>query len=99
MRLPGGSTRVNGGLQGRAEVPSTLLYLLWQQAEVTRRARSPGLSSARWLASAGRHLRSSSAAGSRAITLTQRWLVPHFEKMLYDNAQLCLYSPCLGAWR
>ena len=29
-----------------------------------------------------------SAAASRAIRSTSRWLVPHFEKMLYDNAQL-----------
>ena len=29
-----------------------------------------------------------SAAASRAIPLDARWLVPHFEKMLYDNAEL-----------
>ena len=29
-----------------------------------------------------------SAAALRAIRSTTQWLVPHFEKMLYDNAQL-----------
>ena len=32
----------------------------------------------------------SSAAASTATRSTQRWLVPHFEKMLYDNAQLAV---------
>ena len=30
----------------------------------------------------------SSAVGSRATASTRAWVVPHFEKMLYDNAQL-----------
>ena len=30
----------------------------------------------------------SSAVGSRGYSVDERWLVPHFEKMLYDNAQL-----------
>ena len=30
----------------------------------------------------------SSAAGSRATAWTRAWVVPHFEKMLYDNALL-----------
>ena len=39
----------------------------------------------------------SSAAASRATPPTRRWHVPHFEKMLYDNAQLArLYT---RAWQ
>ena len=39
----------------------------------------------------------SSAAASTATRSTERWLVPHFEKMLYDNAQLA--SPTCTAGR
>ena len=37
---------------------------------------------------AGRHATTRSAAASTATRVDERWLVPHFEKMLYDNAQL-----------
>jgi len=33
-----------------------------------------------------RHLRTSAAL--RALLIDERWLAPHFEKMLYDNALL-----------
>ena len=39
----------------------------------------------------------SSAAASRAMRPMRRWLVPHFEKMLYDNAQLARVY--LHAWQ
>ena len=39
----------------------------------------------RWLAAAST---TSSPAASRATRSTRSWVVPHFEKMLYDNAQL-----------
>ena len=39
----------------------------------------------RWPAAAST---TSSAAGSRATRVDRGWVVPHFEKMLYDNAQL-----------
>ena len=39
----------------------------------------------RWRAAAST---TSSAAGSRATRVDRGWVVPHFEKMLYDNAQL-----------
>ena len=38
----------------------------------------------------------SSAAASTATRSTREWLVPHFEKMLYDNA--LLVPPYLHAW-
>ena len=41
--------------------------------------------SRRWRAAAST---TSSAAASRATPSTRGWVVPHFEKMLYDNAQL-----------
>ena len=41
--------------------------------------------SRRWPAAAST---TSSAAASRATASTAAWVVPHFEKMLYDNAQL-----------
>ena len=48
-------------------------------------ARSPGARSTRW-PTAG--CTTSSAAASIATRPTPQWLVPHFEQMLYDNAQL-----------
>ena len=38
-----------------------------------------------------------SAAASIATRVDERWLVPHFEKMLYDNALLA--AVYLHAWR
>ena len=53
---------------------------------------------ARLTRDAGAHRRKAastiiSAAASRATRSTTKWLVPHFEKMLYDNAQLLELLP------
>ena len=44
----------------------------------------------------GRDVRPASAAASTATRVDAEWLVPHFEKMLYDNA--LLVPPYLHAW-
>ena len=36
----------------------------------------------------GRHLRPPRPAGFARYSTDEKWLIPHFEKMLYDNAQL-----------
>ena len=49
------------------------------------RSRSSGSRSTRWPTAGST---TSSAAASTAMPPTRAWLVPHFEQMLYDNAQL-----------
>ena len=49
---------------------------------------------ARWPAAA---CTTSSPAGSRATASTRAWVVPHFEKMLYDNALLLRVYAAPGA--
>jgi uncharacterized protein YyaL (SSP411 family) len=80
---------VNGGLQGAPKFPNAPIYrFLWQNH--FRTGRAPGAEATHQL------LRSMSQGGiydhlgggySRYAT-DSVWLVPHFEKMLYDNAQL-----------
>ena len=55
------------------------------RGDARRCAMAPPHARRRWPAAAST---TSSAAGSTATASTQRWLVPHFEKMLYDNALL-----------
>ena len=80
---------VYGGIQGRMKFPSSLSirFLLRHH----RRTDDP-----RWLAMATRTLERMAAGGIHdhvgggfhRYATDPRWLVPHFEKMLYDNALL-----------
>ena len=84
---------------GRAEVSAVELLL----AAVARRhslrpRRPPGMpSTPRSTTSARAASTITSAAASRATRSTSDWLVPHFEKMLYDNA--LLIDLLCEAWR
>jgi len=87
----------NGGLRGAPKFPQCALFeLLWRAGE-----RAPAEEGSRTAAPAffGRvtltldhiceggiydHL----GGGFSRYSVDERWLVPHFEKMLYDNAQL-----------
>ena len=80
---------VNGGTRGAPKFPqASLLELLWRA----------GLRSgeARYFAAVGITLDHISeggiydhlGGGFSRYSVDERWLVPHFEKMLYDNAQL-----------
>ena len=79
----GSSTRVRGGFGGAPKFPPSMVleFLLPAAGESTGCCRAR---SRRWRAAAST---TSSAAASRA-TASTRWVVPHFEKMLYDNALL-----------
>ena len=66
--------------------PSMVLEFLLRHGSDASRSRWPGRTLAAM--AAGGHPRPARAAGSRATASTARWVVPHFEKMLYDNAQL-----------
>src|ERR1700736_6540213 len=81
--------RTNGGLQGAPKFPqSSVLELLWRGGP-----RSGGTAffdlvelSLDRISQGGiyDHL----GGGFSRYSVDERWLVPHFEKMLYDNAQL-----------
>ena len=95
--------RVRRGATAASAAPrSSRRRWCWSSCCGTPRAR---VTSGRWRCSTrpARRWRAagsttSSAAASRATASTARWVVPHFEKMLYDNAQLLgLYARWGGA--
>jgi len=80
---------MNGGLQGAPKFPNPPIFrFLWQNA--FRTGRSEGMDALHLMLermSAGGiydHL----GGGFARYSTDAIWLVPHFEKMLYDNAQL-----------
>ncbi|MEI2386848.1 thioredoxin domain-containing protein [Breoghania sp. JC706] len=80
---------LNGGTRGAPKFPqASLLELLWRAGMRTgdRRFREIVLTTLRTICSGGiyDHL----GGGFARYAVDERWLVPHFEKMLYDNAQL-----------
>jgi len=80
---------VNGGLQGAPKFPNTSIFaLLWRSGlrfdiEICRRAIDLTLTR---ICQGGifDHI----GGGFARYTVDEAWLVPHFEKMLYDNAQI-----------
>ncbi|WP_019402628.1 MULTISPECIES: thioredoxin domain-containing protein [unclassified Chelatococcus] len=80
---------VNGGLPGAPKFPNPpLIELLWRHAARTAREddrRAFALTLER-MARGGIH--DHLGGGFARYAVDERWLVPHFEKMLYDNAQL-----------
>ncbi len=80
---------VNGGVGGAPKFPNaSLLELLWRAGD---RLAEPGyldlvLLTLRRIAAGGIH--DHLGGGFARYAVDERWLVPHFEKMLYDNAQL-----------
>lgn len=81
--------RDHGGLGGAQKFPNpSLVELLWRHGarsgdEASREAASRTLVQ---MARGGIH--DHLGGGFARYTVDERWLVPHFEKMLYDNAQL-----------
>jgi uncharacterized protein YyaL (SSP411 family) len=80
---------VNGGLKGTPKFPQCSIFeFLWRAGERTGEAR--------FFAAVELTLRRMSeggiydhlGGGFSRYSVDERWLVPHFEKMLYDNAQL-----------
>jgi uncharacterized protein YyaL (SSP411 family) len=89
QRLGGIIDPVNGGTRGAPKFPQPmLLEFLWRAGARTGEARyfnAVELTLER-IAQGGiyDHL----GGGFARYSVDERWLVPHFEKMLYDNAQL-----------
>ena len=95
----GAFDRDHGGFGGAPKFPhpTDLEFLLRACARTATRRRSTMVRThARraWRAAAST---TTSAAASTATRVDADWLVPHFEKMLYDNAQLL--APLRGRWR
>ena len=88
-RLGGALDPVNGGLSGAPKFPQcSMLEFLWRTGERTGEERyfnAVNLTLDR-ISEGGiyDHL----GGGFSRYSVDERWLVPHFEKMLYDNAQL-----------
>jgi uncharacterized protein YyaL (SSP411 family) len=89
---------VNGGWGEAPKFPQPLVleYLLFRQALAGKAEPEPEVRSTLDAMAAGGiydHL----GGGFHRYAVDERWLVPHFEKMLYDNAQL---ARCyLHAWQ
>jgi len=97
-RIAGGVDPDHGGLAGAPKFPQVSLFkLLWR---AHRRSPDAGLAPAviRTLdAIAQGGIYDHLGSGFARYSVDARWLVPHFEKMLYDNARLIeLYTE---VWR
>jgi uncharacterized protein YyaL (SSP411 family) len=81
--------RVNGGWGGAPKFPQPAvieLLLAWHAASGDALALASAERSLYAMASGGIH--DQVGGGFHRYSTDARWLVPHFEKMLYDNAQL-----------
>ena len=79
----------HGGLQGSPKFPNTpFLELLWRAYERTgrERFRNAALHALDGMSEGG--IYDHIGGGYSRYSVDERWLVPHFEKMLYDNAQI-----------
>jgi uncharacterized protein YyaL (SSP411 family) len=79
----------NGGLQGAPKFPNpTILEFLLRYARRAKdgQARQRFLLTLERMALGGIH--DHLGGGFARYSIDERWLAPHFEKMLYDNAQL-----------
>ncbi len=88
-RLAAATDPVNGGLAGAPKFPNpALLEFLWRHHARTGEAASGEafLRALEGMARGGIH--DHLAGGFARYSVDEHWLVPHFEKMLYDNAQL-----------
>ena len=80
---------INGGMQGAPKFPNPqILEFLWRAADRANvpRCRDLVLTTLERMSQGGiyDHL----GGGFARYSVDESWLVPHFEKMLYDNAQL-----------
>ncbi|WP_201829059.1 thioredoxin domain-containing protein [Microvirga zambiensis] len=89
LRLSGLIDTENGGLQGAPKFPNPpILEVLYRYARRSgdAEAKRRFLLSLERMALGG--IRDHLGGGFARYSVDERWLVPHFEKMLYDNAQL-----------
>ncbi len=88
-RLQGSLDPRHGGIGGAPKFPNPpLLEFLWRHALRSRdsTSRDAVLLTLRQMCRGGIH--DQIGGGFARYSVDERWLAPHFEKMLYDNAQL-----------
>jgi uncharacterized protein YyaL (SSP411 family) len=88
---------INGGLRGAPKFPQAALFeMLWRAGERTKDERFTALFDLTLTRIGEGGIYDHLGGGFARYSVDERWLVPHFEKMLYDNAQLlALYA---AAW-
>ena len=89
QQMPAAFDTVDGGLSGAPKFPNPpILNALWRAASSSGddTLRQPVLTTLRRMALGGIH--DHIGGGFARYAVDAQWLVPHFEKMLYDNAQL-----------
>ncbi len=80
---------VNGGTRGAPKFPQAALFeLLWRAGLRTGEARYFGAVDITLHHICEGGIYDHLGGGFSRYSVDERWLVPHFEKMLYDNAQL-----------
>ncbi len=80
---------VNGGTRGAPKFPQAALFeLLWRAGLRTGQARYFGAVDITLHHICEGGIYDHLGGGFSRYSVDERWLVPHFEKMLYDNAQL-----------
>lgn len=81
--------RDHGGLGGAPKFPNPgLIELLWRQGARSGDAASREAANRTLVQMARGGIHDHLGGGFARYAVDERWLVPHFEKMLYDNAQL-----------
>jgi hypothetical protein len=79
----------NGGLLGAPKFPNAPIFeLLWRAGRRLGEARYRDLVDLTLTRMAQGGIYDHLGGGFARYSVDERWLVPHFEKMLYDNAQL-----------
>src|SRR4029079_6535406 len=80
---------VNGGLRGAPKFPQASLFeMLWRAGARSGDARSFDLGELTLERICEGGIYDHLGGGFSRYSVDDQWLVPHFEKMLYDNAQL-----------
>jgi uncharacterized protein YyaL (SSP411 family) len=88
-QLAGAIDPVNGGLRGTPKFPQASLFeMLWRAGARSGDARFFGLVELTLERICQGGIYDHLGGGFSRYSVDDKWLVPHFEKMLYDNAQL-----------
>src|SRR5262249_34942725 len=80
---------INGGTKGAPKFPQAMLFeFLWRAGQRTGEARYFNAVELTLERICNGGIYDHLGGGFSRYSVDERWLVPHFEKMLYDNAQL-----------